>query len=178
MVASSGTGGEECHGFYAFQEYTSSKQHNSLIFQIYYAARGLVLADFSISRHRRPVSGPCYRGILSALVRGEKETSMRHRNGPGDEANDLSLKAGGNAFFRDQLGPRRRVQGVPSLESILALARMPVSRMPEHPLAGRGPETRVRPGRGEGLPDWLAPGSTGFGVFPPARLNPDCLPGD
>lgn len=88
---------------------------------------------------------------------------MRRWNGWGDSANDYPLKDAGRRFLEERLGA-----GVPlpdaTLESVLA--KVPASRLPDHPLVETDPEQRVRHARGQSLDDWLALRSGEIGVFP------------
>ena len=62
---------------------------------------------------------------------------MRRWNGWGDSANDYPLKDAGRQFLEERLGV-----GVPlpdaTLESVLA--KVPASRLPDHPLVETDPE--------------------------------------
>lgn len=88
---------------------------------------------------------------------------MRRWNGWGDEANEFPLKPEGLAFVQARLGEARPLRDA-TLEEVLA--RVPPSRLPQHPLIFTDADTRVRHARGQSLPDWLAMRSGEFGVFP------------
>ncbi|MTI14452.1 FAD-binding oxidoreductase [Sansalvadorimonas verongulae] len=52
-------------------------------------------------------------------------------------------------------------------------SRVPVSRLPDHPLIEKNPEIRVRHARGQSLPDWIAMKSGNFGCFPDGVALPE-----
>lgn len=95
---------------------------------------------------------------------------MRRWNGWGDDANDMHLSLDAQAFLSQALGPGLPLQDV-TLESVLA--KVPVSRLPEHALICRDAEVRVRHARGQSLPDWLAMHSGEIGVFPDGVAFPE-----
>ena len=95
---------------------------------------------------------------------------MRRWNGWGDDANHYPMPPGGQAFLQDKLGPGRVLPDA-SLEDVLQT--VPESRLPEHPLIDRSPETRIRHARGQSLPDWLAMRSGQFEVFPDGVAIPN-----
>lgn len=95
---------------------------------------------------------------------------MRRWNGWGDEANSYEVKPNAIAFIRDKLGPGRCL---PQAELADVLARVPPSRLADHPLLQRDPEARVRHARGQSLPDWLAMRSGEFCNFPDAVAFPE-----
>jgi len=90
------------------------------------------------------------------------EVKMERWNGWGDESNHYPMPEGGEAFLAGRIGPGRILPDA-TLEE--ALAHVPPSRLPEHNLIDRTPETRLRHSRGQSLPDWLAMRSGQFRVF-------------
>lgn len=95
---------------------------------------------------------------------------MRRWNGWGDESNKMDLPETGEAFLSEKVGISSPLVDA-SLES--ALAQVPESRLPEHPLIDRSPDQRLRHARGQSLPDWLAMRSGDFGVFPDGVSFPE-----
>lgn len=95
---------------------------------------------------------------------------MRRWNGWGDDANDFPLHASGLEFLRGRLGEGRPLADA-GLQQVLA--RVPASRLAEHPLINRDAEVRVRHARGQSLPDWLAMRSGDFGRFPDGVAEPE-----
>lgn len=95
---------------------------------------------------------------------------MRRWNGWGDEGTGFPLPEPAKAFLEHRLGPGRCLPDA-SLET--ALASVPTSRLPEHPLVETNPEVRLRHARGQSLPDWLAMRSGDFGRFPDGVARPE-----
>ena len=64
---------------------------------------------------------------------------MRRWNGWGDDATSMNLTAGARAMLAERLGP-----GLPGQDAQREdlLARIPPSRLPEHPLISREPSER------------------------------------
>ncbi len=95
---------------------------------------------------------------------------MRRWNGWGDEATVVELPAHGQGFLEARIGAGQ-VLADASLEQVLA--KVPASRLPDHPLVSVEAEVRVRHARGQSLPDWLAMRSGEFGVFPDGVALPE-----
>jgi alkyldihydroxyacetonephosphate synthase len=95
---------------------------------------------------------------------------VRRWNGWGDEANDFPLKPEGAAYLRERLGPATRLPDV-TLEEVLA--KVPPTRMPEHPAVSTDPEARVRHARGQSFADWLAMRGGDVGRFPDGVAFPE-----
>ena len=82
----------------------------------------------------------------------------------------VELPAHGQGFLEARIGTGQ-VLADASLEQVLA--RVPASRLPDHPLVSVEAEVRVRHARGQSLPDWLAMRSGEFGVFPDGVALPE-----
>ncbi len=95
---------------------------------------------------------------------------MRRWNGWGDENNSFPLREAGLNYVRSRIGAGR-VLADATLQD--ALAKVPPSRMPEHPLVSTDPELRLRHARGQSLPDWYAMRSGQFDIFPDGVALPD-----
>lgn len=95
---------------------------------------------------------------------------MRRWNGWGDEATDMELPSSGEDFLVQRLGAARPLRDA-SLEEVKA--RVPASRLPEHPLIVTEAEDRVRHARGQSLPDWLAMRSGEMEPFPDGVAYPE-----
>lgn len=78
---------------------------------------------------------------------------MRRWNGWGDERIEMEIPYSAQAFLEERLGP-----GNPPGEASLkdTVARVPSSRLPDHPLVNKDPLIRLRHSVGQGLPDWIA----------------------
>lgn len=78
---------------------------------------------------------------------------MRRWNGWGDDSISAEVPETARALLVRLLGPGR-----PPVDATLerALASLPASRLPAHPLVSTDPETRARHARGQSLPDWVA----------------------
>ena len=70
---------------------------------------------------------------------------MRRWNGWGDETINFPLSAKAYRFLAEKIG-----EGVPLKDAPLSdvLARVPQSRLPDHPLLSKAAEERVRHARG------------------------------
>ena len=86
---------------------------------------------------------------------------MRQWNSWGDSSVKMTVNAKASTFIQGLLG-----KGTPLTDATLSVAKVPASRLPEHPLIAIDAETRVRHARGQSLPDWLAWRSGDIGVFP------------
>jgi len=95
---------------------------------------------------------------------------MRRWNGWGDESVTVELPAHGEAFLTAILGIGRPLPDA-GLDSVRA--RVPASRLADHPLLVTAADDRLRHARGQSLPDWLAMRSGDFGVFPDAVAYPE-----
>jgi alkyldihydroxyacetonephosphate synthase len=95
---------------------------------------------------------------------------MRRWNGWGDEARGLELPASAGSFLAQKIGAASPLDAA-TLESVIS--KVPVSRLPDHPLIVTHEEDRVRHARGQSLPDWLAMRSGDFGVFPDGVAYPE-----
>ncbi|MFZ1292944.1 MAG: FAD-binding oxidoreductase [Pseudomonadales bacterium] len=95
---------------------------------------------------------------------------MQRWNGGGDDGTELPLKPAARQFLAGLIG-----EGSPLPDASLAevIARVPPSRLPEHPLIVGDREVRVRHARGQSLPDWLAMRSGDFGQFPDGVAFPE-----
>ena len=88
---------------------------------------------------------------------------MRRWNGWGDDSYSYPVKPEAKVFIEQLLG---RAKPLPEASLASVLAKVPASRLPEHPLVSLAAEDRLRHARGQSLPDWLAMRSGEFGVFP------------
>ncbi|ERO60404.1 FAD-binding oxidoreductase [Pseudomonas piscis] len=95
---------------------------------------------------------------------------MRRWNGWGDASTVVELPAEGAGFLAERLGPGFRLPEA-SLEQ--ALARVPASRLPAHPLYSIEPQERLLHARGQSLADWLALREGELGVYPDAVAFPE-----
>lgn len=95
---------------------------------------------------------------------------MRRWNGWGDSANEYPLKSSGLRFLQSRLGNASPLQDA---ELATVVAKVPASRLKDHPLIDTTTETRVRHARGQSLPDWLAMRSGEFGHFPDGVAQPE-----
>jgi len=95
---------------------------------------------------------------------------MRRWNGWGDDSFHLTLPENGSEFLAERVGPGHRL---PDADLASVCARVPVSRLPAHPLVAIDEDIRVRHARGQSLPDWLAMRSGDFGCFPDGVAQPE-----
>ncbi|NIB38563.1 FAD-binding oxidoreductase [Pseudomaricurvus alkylphenolicus] len=97
---------------------------------------------------------------------------MRRWNSWGEENKDMDAKIGPAAMsmLQELLGESTPLKDA-TLEEVIA--KVPASRLPEHPLVSRDPEIRVRHARGQSLPDYLALRSGEVGVFPDGVAQPE-----
>jgi len=77
---------------------------------------------------------------------------MRRWNGWGDESIVMDLPPQGRQMLKDRIGQGRPVPDFP-LEKMLA--KIPVSRIPQHSLISTDPKLRLEHAHGQSLPDWL-----------------------
>lgn len=95
---------------------------------------------------------------------------MRRWNGWGDESQAMQLPQSASVFLRETLGDGN-VLNTASLEEVIA--KVPPTRLAEHPLILTDADTRIRHARGQSLPDWLAMKSGEFKVFPDGVAFPE-----
>lgn len=94
---------------------------------------------------------------------------MRRWNGWGSEKNSYPLPKNGARFLHDLIGEGHVL---PDAALSTVVAQVPTSRLPDHRLVNKNPETRVRHARGQSLPDWLAMRSGEFHIFPDGVAEP------
>lgn len=75
----------------------------------------------------------------------------------------VELPAQGTGFLAARVGTGR---ALPDATLDTALARVPVSRLAEHPLYSVQAHDRLMHARGQSLPDWLALREGALGVYP------------
>lgn len=95
---------------------------------------------------------------------------MRAWNGWGNGQFAMALPDNGQQFLAQRIG-LGKVLPEASLEQVCA--KVPPTRLAEHPLIKTDAQTRVRHARGQSLPDWLAMRSGDFGVFPDGVAFPE-----
>ena len=95
---------------------------------------------------------------------------MRRWNGWGDDSITKEVSKHGGELIRSFIGEPKPLQDV-SLASVIA--KVPASRLPQHPLISTDEEARVRHARGQSFPDWLAMRSGDFEVFPDGIAYPE-----
>ncbi len=88
---------------------------------------------------------------------------MRQWNSWGDSRIQMTVNAKARVFLEGLLGKGAALRDATLSE---VMAKVPASRLPEHPLILTDAETRVRHARGQSLPDWLAWRSGELEVFP------------
>ncbi|HRH92285.1 MAG TPA: FAD-dependent oxidoreductase, partial [Agitococcus sp.] len=88
---------------------------------------------------------------------------MRQWNSWGDSETKMAINAKAAQFLQELIG-----QSTALADATLAevMAKVPVTRLPKHPLISIDAEDRVRHARGQSLPDWLAWRSGEIPVFP------------
>lgn len=94
---------------------------------------------------------------------------MRRWNGWGDDTVTYPLHDGPRQFLEGLVGPGTAPRDA-TLEA--ALAAVPPSRLPAHPLVSDDPADRVRHARGQSLPDWIALRSGRIPDFPDGVAYP------
>ncbi len=94
---------------------------------------------------------------------------MRRWNGWGDDTVQYPLPEDAELFLTERVG-----RAVPLSDASLkeVLARVPGSRLPDHPLVDRSPVERLRHARGQSLPDWVALRSGQVQAFPDGVAHP------
>jgi alkyldihydroxyacetonephosphate synthase len=78
---------------------------------------------------------------------------LKRWNGWGSDDVDYPVPSSALVYLAEALGPAQPGPSAP-LETIVG--RIPPSRLSDHPLISRDPETRLRHARGHSLPDWIA----------------------
>jgi alkyldihydroxyacetonephosphate synthase len=76
---------------------------------------------------------------------------MRRWNGWGDEAVTYDISSHAGEYLKERLGP-----GVTPRDVRIEDVSLPASRLPDHPLVNKNPQTRLRYSRGASLPDLVA----------------------
>jgi alkyldihydroxyacetonephosphate synthase len=94
---------------------------------------------------------------------------MKRWNGWGDTAHDHHLPTGADDFLNERIGAATRPQDA-QLED--AVAAVPPSRLPEHPLVRVDAEDRLRHARGQSFPDWVALRSRQIDAYPDGVAYP------
>ncbi|MCX6033057.1 MAG: FAD-binding oxidoreductase [Chloroflexi bacterium] len=94
---------------------------------------------------------------------------MRRWNGWGDDTITYPLHASALRFLEQRVGP-----GAPPGDVVFAdaVAQVPPSRLPIHPLVSPDPADRLRHARGQSLPDWVALRGGRIGAFPDGVAYP------
>jgi alkyldihydroxyacetonephosphate synthase len=94
---------------------------------------------------------------------------MRRWNGWGEQGTTYPLSDSAVRYLSSILGePSPRSDA--TLEGVLA--RVPPSRLPDHPWISRDAQVRLRHARGQSLPDWIALRSGDIGAFPDGVAYP------
>jgi len=88
---------------------------------------------------------------------------MRRWNGWGDENTKSPFPPSAARYLADLIGKGENIQDA-SLDD--ALASVPASRLPDHPLISQDPLERLHHARGQSLPDWAALRHGNIGAFP------------
>jgi alkyldihydroxyacetonephosphate synthase len=94
---------------------------------------------------------------------------LKRWNGWGSDDIDYPVSPSALAYLNEALGPAKSGPSVP-LESIVW--RLPPSRLPDHPLVSRDPDSRLRYARGQSLPDWIALRFGALDRFPDGLARP------
>ncbi len=95
---------------------------------------------------------------------------MRRWNGWGDAATDFPASPEVADFLTGFFGAAQRL---PDASLAQALACVPPSRLPAHPLINTSAELRLLHARGQSLPDWLALRAGEIAVCPDGVAQPD-----
>ena len=97
---------------------------------------------------------------------------MRLWNGWGNEDSDLTMELsdGLRALLEALVGPGTALRQA-TLDEVIA--KVPNTRLDNHPLIKTDPETRVRHARGQSLPDWLEMHSGNVDNFPDGVAFPE-----
>lgn len=94
----------------------------------------------------------------------------RRWNGWGDENYTKEVSNHGRKLIHSIIG---KPEALPSATLDEVKAKVPASRLPQHPLIMTAAEDRVRHARGQSFPDWLAMHSGDFGQFPDGVAYPE-----
>jgi alkyldihydroxyacetonephosphate synthase len=94
---------------------------------------------------------------------------MRRWNGWGDEGTTYPLPDVAAEYLATLVG---HGEPEPDAEFQSAVASVPASRLPSHPLVSDDPADRLLHARGQSLPDWVALRSGRIGVFPDGVAYP------
>jgi len=78
---------------------------------------------------------------------------MRRWNGWGEEKTSYPLPESAEQYLKLAIGSGELIR---DQSLVNALSKVPVSRLPEHPLISTHPEQRLYHTRGQSLPDWVA----------------------
>lgn len=95
---------------------------------------------------------------------------MRRWNGWGDENTSMALPESAGEFLQQLLSHGNILTDVCLTEVI---AKVPASKLPEHPLISTDKEQRIRHAKGQSLPDWLAMRSGHIEQFPDGVCFPN-----
>lgn len=95
---------------------------------------------------------------------------MRRWNGWGVSSIDVPLPQEAHAFLVERLGPG---ETIPDVSFETALAAIPPTRLPPHPLVSAEPAARLRHARGQSLPDWVALRYGRIAAFPDGVAFPE-----
>ena len=95
---------------------------------------------------------------------------MRRWNGWGDETIDVPLPQHAKDYLEEEIG---KASPLPDARLEEVLAKVPESRLHDHPLISKDPEVRLRHARGQSFPDWVAMRSGNIGVFPDGVSFPE-----
>lgn len=94
----------------------------------------------------------------------------RRWNGWGEEGVAVALPERARRLLEARLGPGSHPPDA-TFEEVVA--RVPASRLPDHPLVSRDPAERLRHARGQSLPDWVALRSGRLQAFPDGVAFPE-----
>ena len=94
---------------------------------------------------------------------------MRRWNGWGEQSRTYPLSESAIRYLSSILGEPSPGPDAPLGE---ALARVPPSRLPDHPMITKDQVERLRHARGQSLPDWIALRSGDIGTFPDGVAYP------
>jgi alkyldihydroxyacetonephosphate synthase len=97
---------------------------------------------------------------------------MKRWNSWGDENSDVNAELGPSAMalLKQLIGESVPLRDA-SMEAVIA--KVPVSRLPDHPLVSKDTELRLRHARGQSLPDYIALRGGEVGVFPDGVAFPE-----
>ncbi|HUS84815.1 MAG TPA: FAD-binding oxidoreductase [Anaerolineales bacterium] len=95
---------------------------------------------------------------------------MQRWNGWGDPKRTYHLPLTARTYLDELLGPGVHI---PDADFQTALAAVPHSRLPDHPLLSTDNETRLLHARGQSLPDWIALRSGKIAPYPDGVATPE-----